>query len=132
LEHGFFGGPAAGEVLRGLFTGLAVLNLVRCVYPGNEQLAVALDHLRNAKTLDDIGADAKDLTHTLSWPCCFRVLLLALFACRVPMTTVPQAVATIKSTSSGHHTGWLRTRAARCSPKVGRTSVWFAMAAANG
>ena len=63
LENRLLGGPAAGEVLRGQLAALAVLNLVRRVDPVDEQLAVPLDHLRDAQAFDDVGADADDVCH---------------------------------------------------------------------
>src|SRR5262245_51727302 len=60
LEHGFFGGEAAGIVLRGRLAGRAILDLVRRIDPRQKQLAVPLDHLGYAEALDDVGPDADD------------------------------------------------------------------------
>jgi hypothetical protein len=61
LEHGFLRRPAAGVVLRGRLLVGAVGDLVVGVHATDEQLAVAVDHLRNPQALDDVGADADDL-----------------------------------------------------------------------
>ena len=61
LEDRFLGGPAAGEVLDGVLSRLAVADLALGVDPAQEQLAVLLDHLADARAFDDVGADSQDL-----------------------------------------------------------------------
>ena len=66
LEDGLFGRPAAGEVLRGHLPALAILDFVLRVDAADELLGMTLDHLRNAQTLDDVGADANNVDHGTS------------------------------------------------------------------
>ena len=51
------------EVLRCLPAAMAVLDLVRRVDAVDEQLAVPLDHLRDAQAFHDIGANS----HNVQW-----------------------------------------------------------------
>src|SRR3954469_15897649 len=67
LEDGLLRGPAPGEVLDCVLARLAVANLALGVDPAQEQLAVLLDHLADARTLDDIGTDSQDF-HALARP----------------------------------------------------------------
>src|SRR4051794_26266982 len=55
FENGLFSGPTAGEVLCGQLAALAILDFVLRVHAVDEQLAVALDHLRDSQTLDDVS-----------------------------------------------------------------------------
>ena len=50
-------------MLRRLPAALAVANLLGRIDPGDELLAVPLDHPRDPQTLGDVGADAKDRGH---------------------------------------------------------------------
>src|SRR5262245_18167377 len=59
LEHGFFGRPPTGVVLRGRLPQPAVLDLVVGIDAVNEQLTMPLDHLRDPQAFDDIGADSE-------------------------------------------------------------------------
>ncbi len=61
LEHRFLRGPAARVMLRGRLLGRAVLNLMLRVNPANEQLAMAVDHLRDPQAFDDVGANTDNL-----------------------------------------------------------------------
>ncbi len=64
-SHGFqdclLGGPASREVLDRVLPGLAITDFAFGVHPAQEELAVVLDHLADARAFDDVGADSKDL-----------------------------------------------------------------------
>ena len=61
LEDCFFGCPASSVVLGGSFFGRAIIDFVLGIDTGQEQFAMAFDHLSNSQALDDVGADADDL-----------------------------------------------------------------------
>ena len=63
LHDRFLGGPAAGEVLRGLLAALTILDLFGRVHAVDEQLAVPLDHPGDPQALRDVGADANEFGH---------------------------------------------------------------------
>ena len=60
LEDRLLRRPSAGEVLDRVLARLAVADLALGVDPAQEQLAVLLDHLADARALDDVGADPQD------------------------------------------------------------------------
>ena len=60
FEHGFLGGPAAGVVLCCCFAGGAVFDLGIGVDARDEELAVALDHLRDPQAFHNVDAGSDD------------------------------------------------------------------------
>ena len=61
LKDGFFSGPAAGEMLRGLLAAAAVFDLRGRIHAVDEQLAVPLDHLRDPQALHNIGSNTENI-----------------------------------------------------------------------
>ena len=63
-SHGFqdrlLGSPSSREVLDGVLPRLAIADLTFGINAAQEELAVVLDHLADARAFDDVGADSED------------------------------------------------------------------------
>src|SRR5262249_48812640 len=60
LQYGLLRRPAAREGLDRMLARLTVADLALGVDPAEEQLAMLLDHLTDARAFDDVGADSQD------------------------------------------------------------------------
>ena len=67
LQDRFLGRPPAGEVLDRVFPRLAIADLTLGVNAAEKHFAVVLDHLADARALDDVGADSQYF-HALAFP----------------------------------------------------------------
>src|SRR5206468_1652394 len=60
LQDRLLRGPTTSEMLDRVLARLAVADLLLRIHSAQEQLAVLLDHLADARALDDIGADSQN------------------------------------------------------------------------